>query len=97
MTTVRSRGDRSTAYAFGRNRPVSADWSAVTARYSARPPWRATSRETTDGFRLISRAISLNSRPSAKPREISSRSTRVNMLRTAGILSHRPIKIKCYD
>ncbi|MEV6852122.1 hypothetical protein, partial [Actinoplanes sp. NPDC051411] len=26
-----------------------------------------------------------------------SRSTKVNMLRTAGILSHRPAKIKCYD
>ncbi|MEV0215590.1 hypothetical protein AB0H52_20275, partial [Micromonospora sp. NPDC050695] len=27
----------------------------------------------------------------------SSRSVKVNMLRTAGILSHRPTKIKCYD
>ena len=37
------------------------------------------------------------SRPSARPREISSRSDNVDIARTAGILSHRSHKIKCFD
>src|SRR3954466_9091658 len=40
---------------------------------------------------------SLYSRPSASPREISSRSVNVSITRTAGILSYRTTKIKCYD
>lgn len=58
-TTVRSRGERSTAYAFGRCLSVAADSSALTARCWARPPCRAASRKITDGFR----SISLYSRP----------------------------------
>src|SRR5947209_7953682 len=41
--------------------------------------------------------MSLYCKPSARPREISSRSTNINISRTAGILSHRTFKIKCYD
>ena len=41
--------------------------------------------------------ISLYCRPSARPREISSRSHNINITRTAGILSHRLAKIKYYD
>jgi hypothetical protein len=50
-----------------------------------------------DGSRPINMPISLYSKPSASPREISSRSGNVSITRTAGILSHRTIKIKCYD
>src|ERR1700760_427099 len=50
-----------------------------------------------DGSRSTRTQISLNCKPSASPREISSRSGRVNITRTAGILSHRTTKIKCYD
>jgi hypothetical protein len=41
--------------------------------------------------------MSLYCKPSARPREISSRSTNINISRTTGILSHRTFKIKCYD
>ncbi|MPZ67495.1 MAG: hypothetical protein GEU83_19040 [Pseudonocardiaceae bacterium] len=36
-------------------------------------------------------------RPSASPRQISSRSGNVNIFRTVSILSHRTAKINCYD
>src|SRR5947209_13823440 len=41
--------------------------------------------------------MSLYCKPSARPRETSSRSTNINISRTTGILSHRTFKIKCYD
>src|SRR3954463_15678082 len=50
-----------------------------------------------DGSRPTRTPISLYSRPSASPRDISSRSVNVSITRTAGILSHRTTKIKCYD
>src|SRR3954466_4027777 len=51
----------------------------------------------TEQSRPSRRPISLNCKPSARPREISSRSANINIARTAGILSHRAVKIKCYD
>ena len=63
----------------------------------SRPPCRPTSREITDESRPSRRPISLYCKPSARPREISSRSANINIARTAGILSHRAVKIKCYD
>src|SRR4249919_2411183 len=51
----------------------------------------------TDESRPSRRPISLYCKPSARPREISSRSANINIARTAGILSHRVVKIKCYD
>jgi len=56
-----------------------------------------TSREITDGSRPTNRAISLNCKPSTRPREISSRFDNINIARTAGILSRRTTKIKRYD
>jgi len=41
--------------------------------------------------------MSLNSNNSASPREISSRSAKVNILRTTGNPSPPNTKIKCYD
>jgi acyl-CoA synthetase (AMP-forming)/AMP-acid ligase II len=96
-TIARSRGERSTANSFGRSRAAHASLSAATARYAARPPWRATSREITDESRPRRSPISLYSKPSARPRDISSRSANINITRTAGILSHRTHKIKCFD
>src|SRR4051794_20054903 len=43
----------------------------------------------TDGSRSSPAAIAVYSRPSARPREISSRSDNINIFRTAGILSRR--------
>src|SRR6185295_7839857 len=43
----------------------------------------------TDGSRSSPAAIALYSRPSARPREISSRSDNINIFRTVGILSRR--------
>lgn len=54
-----------------------------------RPPWRVNSREAADGFRPVWTAICLYSRFSARPREVSSRSAKVDIFRTAGILSRR--------
>src|SRR3954449_1685089 len=51
----------------------------------------------TEESRPSRRPISLYCKPSARPREISSRSANINIARTAGILSHRLVKIKCYD
>lgn len=56
---------------------------AFAARYSTRPPCRATSRETTEGSRPTSTAISFRRSPSAMPREISSLSVNVNILRAS--------------
>jgi len=50
-----------------------------------------------DGSRPIKTPIYFYSKPSASPRETSSRSGNVSIMRTAGILSHRTTKIKCYD
>src|SRR4051795_5797192 len=83
QTTARSRGERSTANSLGRSRPAHAASCAAVARYRARPPCRATSREITEESRPNRRPISLYSRDSARPREISSRSVNINILRTA--------------
>src|SRR5580692_5342226 len=53
-------------------------WSASWARYSGRPPWRATSRLTVDAARSKPFAISRIDEPEASPREMSSRSTAVS-------------------
>ena len=82
LRTARNRGERSTANSLGRSRPAHAASCAAAARYLARPPCRATSREITDESRPNRRPISLYSRDSAKPREISSRSVNINVLRT---------------
>src|SRR6185312_10853852 len=82
QTTARSRGERCTANSLGRSRPAHAAACAAAARYLSRPPCRATSREITDESRPSRRPISVYSRDSARPREISSRSTNINILRT---------------
>ena len=48
--------------------------SAVPARYRRAPPLRATSRHTVEAARPIPTAITRTDKPSARPREISSRS-----------------------
>lgn len=55
---------------------------ATCARYPALPPCLRRSRDTTDGCRPTRAAISRFDNLSARPREISSRSTPVNIRRT---------------
>ncbi len=88
---------RSTLCALGRARDLPAARSASCARYASEPPCRRTSRDTIEGFRPIRAAISLSSSPSAKPREISSRSSIVSIRRTAGHPLPPNTKIRCYD
>src|SRR5208282_5283488 len=63
---------------LGRRADSQAWWSASWARYSGRPPWRATSRLTVDAARSRPLAISRIDEPEASPREMSSRSTAVS-------------------
>jgi hypothetical protein len=51
---------------------------SATARYRRIPPLPATSRQTVDGDLPRLAAIDHNDRPAARPREISSRSARLN-------------------
>src|SRR6266852_5223780 len=73
---------------LGRKADSQASESASLARYSERPPWRATSRLTVDATRSRRLAISRIDEPQASPREISSRSRSVSARserrRTAG-------------
>ena len=50
----------------------------LRARYASRPPCRAISRDTTDSSRPTENAISLLSRPFARPREMSSRKSGIS-------------------
>ena len=61
----------------GLSRPVSA-WCA---RYARRPPCRVISRDTTDGFRPITAAMSFCCIWAARQREISSLSANVSISR----------------
>src|SRR5271169_6358069 len=63
---------------LGRKAESQARCSASLARYSGRPPWRATSRLTVDAARSKPFAISRIDEPEAIPREMSSRSTAVS-------------------
>src|SRR6266436_1078732 len=73
---------------LGRKADSQASEPASLARYSERPPWRATSRLTVDATRSKRLAISRIDEPEASPREISSRSRSVSARserrRTAG-------------
>jgi hypothetical protein len=64
--------------------------SASLARYTGRPPWRATSRLTVDAAHCSPLAISRIDEPDAMPREMSSRSVSVSVRperrRTAGTM-----------
>src|ERR1700724_3165561 len=75
---------------LGRNADSQAWESASLARYSGRPPGRATSRLTVDETRSRRLAISRIDEPEASPREISSRSRSVSARserrRTAGTI-----------
>ncbi len=66
-------------HVLGRRADSQAWESASLARYSGRPPWRATSRLTVDAARCNSLAISRIYEPEAIPREMSSRSASVSV------------------
>ena len=65
-------------HGLGRKADFQAWSSASLARYTGRPPWRATSRLTVDAARSRPLAISRIDEPEAIPREMSSRSASVS-------------------
>lgn len=70
-TTFRSFTCLARRQRLGRRADSQAWWSASWARYSGRPPWRATSRLTVDVARSRPLAISRIDEPEASPREMS--------------------------
>src|SRR5216684_2040163 len=76
-----SRGSASIFRHFGRLRDFLAPVSAWCARYARRPPCPAISRDTTDGFRPITAAMSFCCICAARQREISSLSANVSISR----------------
>lgn len=64
--------------ASGRRAQFNARSLARAARYTRRPPLRATSRLIVEAARPRSRPIWLRARPSARPRDISSRSAKLS-------------------
>src|SRR5664279_5036175 len=89
-TIVRSFTRVARQHTLGRRADSQAWESASLARYSGRPPWRATSRLTVDTARCNPLAISRIDEPKAIPREIFSRSASVSVSgerrRTAGAI-----------
>ncbi len=75
---ARNTGLVASLYALGRVALDHACWSAVAARYRPRPPWAATSRLTDYAERPSPTAIARSDLPAARPREISSRSSKLN-------------------
>jgi len=76
-----SRGSASIFRHFGRLRDFPAPVSARCARYARRPPCRVISRDTTDGSRPITAAMSFCCICAARQREISSLSANVSISR----------------
>src|SRR5216684_3981471 len=76
-----SRGSASIFRRFGRLRDFPAPVLAWCARYARRPPCRAISRDTTDGFRPIVEAMSFCCIWAVRQREISSLSANVSISR----------------
>ena len=75
---ARSTGLPASLHGFGRVARDHAARSARAARYRRRPPLALTSRLTVEGDRPNETAIARTEYPAARPREISSRSARLN-------------------
>jgi hypothetical protein len=75
---ARSTGLPASLHAFGRAARAQAAWLTRAARYRRGPPVALTSRPIVDGARPSAAAIARIDRPAASPREISSRSARLN-------------------
>ncbi len=91
-TTWRNAGCSAKRAGFGRWARCQAATSAVPARYCARPPLRATSREMLLGARPSRAAMARHESLAASPREISSRSAAVSApsARVGGGRRHPP-------